>query len=238
MASTLIGKFTGPRPNIDLVRAFTFQKWKLKGQMDVAAMPKGFFSFVFSNGEDLTKVLCDGPWMMGKSSLSLQKWSTNLDYNESSFISAPVWVRLPGLPLEYWHEDILVAIASSFGELLTIDPMTAVRSRQVFARIYVNIQQDTELPQVITLNSKVGKWRQEIEYEATPFVCVTCKKVGHCAKHCCLKFATEKKDHESKTSKKWEWRKKGETQNPPAQKTPSPNSEEMQEAPPKEKEDT
>ena len=45
MASTLIGKFLGPRPNIDDVKTFIRKKWALKGQVLVTAMAKGFMSF-------------------------------------------------------------------------------------------------------------------------------------------------------------------------------------------------
>lgn len=52
---------------------------------------------------------------------------------------AHVWVRLLGLPLEYWHDDIFKGIAEVFGELLSIDPMTATRKRMVYARLCVRI---------------------------------------------------------------------------------------------------
>ncbi len=69
MELTLVGKFAGSRPNINIVRSFMKQKWSLKGQVEIAVMTKGFFSFEFTNEEDLSNVLCGGPWMMGKVSL-------------------------------------------------------------------------------------------------------------------------------------------------------------------------
>lgn len=85
MDLTLIGKILGSWPNIDVVRLYAQNKWILKGQGDIATMPKGFFSFEFSNGEYMSNILCGGPWMVVKSYLALQKWSPNLDYNDSSF---------------------------------------------------------------------------------------------------------------------------------------------------------
>lgn len=45
LAMTLVGRFVGFRPNIDVVRNFIRRKWILKGQVDVAALPRGFFPF-------------------------------------------------------------------------------------------------------------------------------------------------------------------------------------------------
>lgn len=140
--------------------------------------------FSFSCGEDLEAVLSGGPSMFGKSSLSVRKWSPNMELNDSFFESALVWVRLPGLPLEYWVEDVFLGIANSFGELVVIDPMTAARKRLVYARICVNISQNMDLPSTIDINSKLGLWEQAIEFESLPFVCFSCKKAGHWAKAC------------------------------------------------------
>lgn len=66
-------------------------------------------------------VLCGGPWSFGKSSLTIKKWEPNMDLSNAFFLTALIWVRIPGLPLEFWHEDIFNGIASSFGELIAVD---------------------------------------------------------------------------------------------------------------------
>ncbi|XP_059068306.1 uncharacterized protein LOC131858857 [Cryptomeria japonica] len=130
MAFTLVGKFVGPRPNIENVRVFAKNKWHLKGQVDILALPKGFFAFSFSCSEYFEGVLCGGLWMFGKTSLTLRKWAPKLELKASSFFYlALVWVRLFGFPLEFWFEDVFKGIASSFGELLAMDPMIAARKR-------------------------------------------------------------------------------------------------------------
>ncbi len=57
MASSLVGKFIGPRPNIDIVRTHVRNKWDLKGYVEIESMAKGFLSFEFSCMEDLTRIL-------------------------------------------------------------------------------------------------------------------------------------------------------------------------------------
>lgn len=101
LAPVLVGKFIGPRPNIEAVRDSVSRKWKGKGQIDVVAMSNGFFSFSFACEEDLRSFLAGGPWMLGKSSLALKKWELGFNPKEWECNEAPIWVRLPNLPMEF-----------------------------------------------------------------------------------------------------------------------------------------
>ncbi len=55
--------------------------------------------------------------------------------SDSFLLSTLIWARLPGLPLEFWHEDILKGIANSFGELAALDNATATKSKLLSARL-------------------------------------------------------------------------------------------------------
>lgn len=129
MENFMVGMFLGPRPNIEVVREFVKNKWKTSGLVSMATLPKGFFAFQFTCKEDSKAVRSGGPWVIGKSSLALKKWSSRVDLSDSIFEMVPVWARLLGLPLEYWNTDIYSGIANSFGELLSIDTMTAAKKR-------------------------------------------------------------------------------------------------------------
>jgi hypothetical protein len=86
--------------------------------------------------------------------------------------------------MEFWVEDVFRGIASTFGELLSMDPVTVSRKRLTYARICVGVVQGTDMPDTINLQSKLGVWQQKIEYESIPFACFRCKKSGHWAKQC------------------------------------------------------
>ena len=81
----------------------------------------------------------------------LQKWSSKLDLNESLFQQAPVWVSLPELPLEFLNEDVFLGVPSSFGELLSIDPITTSKSRLTYARICIGVREGDDMPEVVCL---------------------------------------------------------------------------------------
>ena len=67
-----------------------------------------------------------------------------------------IWVRLPGLPLEFWVEDVFQGIAHTFVELLSLDPVTISRKRMSYARFCVGVTQGVDMPDSISLTSKLG----------------------------------------------------------------------------------
>lgn len=105
--------------------------------MEIAALAKVFFSFSFTCSEDLLKFLVGGPWLVGKSTLVLKKWEVGFSPSSCSFDFARVWVCFPGLPLEFWDEQVLKGIASTFGHLISIDNLTNSRRRLVYAQLFV-----------------------------------------------------------------------------------------------------
>ena len=75
-------------------------------------------------------------------------------------------------------------IVHTFGELLSLDPVTVSRKRMSYARFCVGVTQGVDMPESISLTAKLGIWDQRIEYESFPFVCFQCKKARHWAKKC------------------------------------------------------
>ena len=66
-------------------------------------------------------VLYGDPWGFRKNTLTIKKWEPNMDLSDTFFLTTPIWVRLLGLPLEFWHEDIFRGITRSFGDLIAMD---------------------------------------------------------------------------------------------------------------------
>ncbi|XP_059070621.1 uncharacterized protein LOC131860254 [Cryptomeria japonica] len=184
METTLIGKFFWPRPNIEVVCGFVKRKWNLKGQVDVVTMNKECLSLSFSCEEDRRNILCNGTWAIGKYSMYIQKWYPNAGREDKFVVQVPVWIKLPRLPMEYCEEDVFAGIANAFGELIAIDPIMTSRRRLIYARICVGVGPEMNMPEEIEIESKLGKWMLNIDYESIPFACFHCKKFGHWAKKC------------------------------------------------------
>ena len=184
MASTLVGKLLGPRKNIDIVRYFIKKKWALKGELYITTMAKGSLSFDFSCMEDLSIILCEGSWAIGHSTLVLQKWSSKLTLNDSFFVKAPILVNLQDLPLEFWSEDVVVKVASSFRELLSIGQIITSKRWLTYAQICIGVREGVDMPKIVAFHSKLGVYVQKIIYEMVSFACFLCFKSGHKTNQC------------------------------------------------------
>ena len=161
-------------------------------------MAKGFLAFDFTCNEDISYVLSESPWSLGRSTLVLQKWSSKLDLNESFFHQAPVWMRLSELPLEFWNEDVFSGVASTFGELLSIDLVIALKGRLTYARIFIGVKEGVDMPDVVYFQSKLGSHTQNIVHESVPFACFHCLKHGHKAFQCPMAKKEKKSSRPSK----------------------------------------
>ncbi|KAH9312841.1 hypothetical protein KI387_027876, partial [Taxus chinensis] len=61
---------------------------------------------------------------MGRSSNLIQQWTPGFDPFKEKPDELPVWVKLPGLPMEFWENEILTAIANTLGLLVVFDHVT------------------------------------------------------------------------------------------------------------------
>ena len=118
--------------------------------------------------------------MIGEHFLSLRPWTPNFRAFAASVSSVAVWVRLPELPVEYYHKEALLHIGSGLGLVLHVDVNTATGTRGRFARIC--IQLDLEKPLARTV--RVGKAKVAVIYEGIGLLCFQCGKIGHRKEWC------------------------------------------------------
>jgi hypothetical protein len=181
--TALIGKFTGLWPSPKTVEAWMDDRWKLliKGNVSLFAVGRGFFVFGFASKEDCDLVFRSGPYFMGSRGLFLAPWT--LDFNpEAEITAAPVWVRLPHLPLHLWGTRSLEDIGNKLGRFL--DSAEPKGDQFTCARICVEVNLEKGLPEAIKLS--LGEWChiQELDYEQIPFKCLRCHAYGHFARSC------------------------------------------------------
>lgn len=72
-----------------------------------------------------------------------------------------MWVRFPGLPIEFYDTEVLKKIGSSIGLVLRIDSHTAAKARGRYARLCVQV--NLEKPLITTI--LIGKYKQQVMYE-------------------------------------------------------------------------
>ena len=118
---------------------------------------------------------------MGSRGLFLAPWS--LDFNpEAEITAAPVWVRLPHLPLHLWGKSSLADIGNKLGRFL--DSAEPKGDQYTYARICVEVNLEKGLSEALHLT--LGEWShiQELDYEHIPFKCLRCHVYGHFTKSC------------------------------------------------------
>uniref|UniRef100_A0A2N9IKD9 CCHC-type domain-containing protein n=1 Tax=Fagus sylvatica TaxID=28930 RepID=A0A2N9IKD9_FAGSY len=85
--------------------------WKAFGNFSCVDLGEGFFLIRFDLKSSFEEVLKGGPWFIGEHFLSLRPWTPNFRASAASVSSVAVWVRLPELPVEYYHKEALLHIA-------------------------------------------------------------------------------------------------------------------------------
>ncbi|KAM1974363.1 hypothetical protein ACFX15_039269 [Malus domestica] len=91
-----------------------------------------------------------------------------------------VWVRIMGVPIEYFNVWAMRKIGSVLGKLLKIDVNTNSQYRGKFARICVEIDVTKPLEAFIQINDR---W-YNLEYEGMPKICFGCGRYGHKRESC------------------------------------------------------
>ncbi|KAF7806787.1 Retrovirus-related Pol polyprotein LINE-1 [Senna tora] len=151
----------------------------------------GFFAVSFTNQNDFVYAYQEGPWMVADHYLVVQRWRPNFnpkDANEVTKIAA--WVRVPGLPLEFYNARCLWRIGDLVGKTLKIDPTTSLTSRGKFARICVEINLKKQLVPQVEVKGRC----YAVEYEGLHMVCFHCGRYGHTRDFCILRKETEGKE--------------------------------------------
>jgi hypothetical protein len=126
----------------------------------------GFFLFQFLLGENGSKVLKGGPWLIGGRVFILQKWERGLDVRKDLLQSVPMRVRFPQLGLHLWSSNIIGRIASTIGKPLYMEKQTYTKSPLVFARVCIEVNRAKKLPSKVWIDVGNGSLEEEcVEYE-------------------------------------------------------------------------
>lgn len=115
-AKTLIGRVTNPHEQRiwALIPALP-RKWHLQGRATGSDLGNGCFQFRFEKEEELQRVLDNGPYHFAYWMVIIQRWEPVISTTFPSQIS--FWIRIKGLPLHFWLEDMVCKIGKDLGTL-------------------------------------------------------------------------------------------------------------------------
>ncbi|KAK1309974.1 hypothetical protein QJS10_CPA08g00991 [Acorus calamus] len=184
----VVGYVIGKIPVYIPFLQFLKRLWKPKGEIKLLLHGNGFFTVRFDLFEDLNSVLEGGPWTMDHRPFILRRWTPNVRMEQGRLSSIPVWIRLPNLPLHLWEEECLSRIGSVIGVPLYADSATLKCSRASYARICVEVQASTALPDSVLVDIAPGHRELfKVDYDWKPIACNHCQTFGHDDACCILK---------------------------------------------------
>lgn len=101
-------------------------------------------------------------------------------FDHEVMCKVPVWVAFPNLKISFWSTSGLSKVASAIGQLLFTDCCTAFKEHIAYARMLIEVDVSTKLPDFISVRDPFGNLIfQQVHYEWVPYFCTKCKRLGH-----------------------------------------------------------
>ncbi|KAF7843712.1 reverse transcriptase [Senna tora] len=138
--------------------------WKLKGLCSLLELGQGYFLLSFNLSEDRWKALLHGPCLTNGCLLSIRIWTPCFSPIGNLDAFSPVWIRLEGLPLEFYNKKLLVQIRNSLGTFLGLDSDTHNIRKARYARLCILLNVSKTPAHLIT----IGTFNQSVIYEKMP----------------------------------------------------------------------
>ncbi|XP_043717831.1 uncharacterized protein LOC122665759 [Telopea speciosissima] len=182
-STTLVAKCSYGRPSLSDVKEFLKKTFFLQGDVIVSSWDKRHLLFKFSNHSDFVRVWLKEQIHVRGFLLRFLKWSSGFMAGWESPV-VPIWVSLPGLPINFYQGNFLSSIAGTIGKALRVDSATINCTRTVAARVCVEIDLRKSLPDRVWIGYGSGGFYQKVLYERLPSYCTHCSKLGHAVSDC------------------------------------------------------
>ncbi|PNX86740.1 zinc ion binding nucleic acid binding protein [Trifolium pratense] len=111
------------------------------------------------------------------------KWSPNFHPASDTIKEVAVWLRISGLPIEYYDSGALHFIGNRVGKTVKVDKNTLTQERGKYARLCVQVNLTKPLLAMFTIKGR----KYNIEYEGLHMLCTTCGRFGHYKDGCPIK---------------------------------------------------
>ncbi|GLJ44976.1 hypothetical protein SUGI_0946760 [Cryptomeria japonica] len=148
------------------------------------SLPNDCFLIEFLDGNERWNTLNRGPFMLDGIGVHLIDLQSNFNPRTNKLPGCLFWVRLYNIPSEYWNTEVLKEIGNCFGSFISVDEILEDRIWGSFARICVNIDQISSMPDKIRIMGNVEGWTQRIDREDQMFICPKCFLREHIGVDC------------------------------------------------------
>jgi hypothetical protein len=179
---TLVGKSYGRHFSFKTLQSWVSDSWR-GSPPQLNRLSKGWFMLKFANHTLAEKSLQSG-WSIDSTPVLLKKWEPTFDAATERMDTIPIWVRLPGLPPQYWSTKCFQVIGNELGTFIKADMSFKETGEMVVSRILVSLNIRNGLQKQFKMTDG-GRTRTHIlDYEGIPFHCRHCHEHGHILRDC------------------------------------------------------
>lgn len=183
----LVGRVRGRTYSVEILQQWIKEIWGtlLKELRAIKVLERGWFALHFHRAE-YTEWILSQFWHIELAPILLKRWDPLFDPEHEQLGAGPIWVRLPGLPMQFLTLEVFKRIGDVLGTYLEHDQSYERTGIMNMARILVHLDNRAGLEEKITLHRRHFSHKQHLDYEGVPFRCRRCHKVGHLYKDCPL----------------------------------------------------
>ncbi|KAF5481525.1 hypothetical protein F2P56_002167, partial [Juglans regia] len=152
----------------------------------VTAMRRSRNVFIrMTNEQDFFKAISRESCEVNGNQYRVFHWNPEFNEDEEPSL-VPVWIVLPGLPPNFYHESFLKIFTTPIGKFIRRDNTTKCATRMDGARLCLEMDASKEPISYFWIGMPGSGHKQEIIYETLPAFCTHCKIQGHNARTCKL----------------------------------------------------
>ena len=191
--TAVVGHARGKYFGRGFLRRWAAEQWKdlVDCVPEVRVMTKGWFAFILPCKEKVEAVL-RRQWTMNGVPIILKSWTPFFDSKSEKIDKEPLWVKLPGFPMNLWNPTRFAEIGNFLGEFVCADLSYLETGKYAVAKILVKIDMRLGLSSEISVQGPDGDFIQALDYVGVPFRCLRCHAYGHLVASCPLPFRVRK----------------------------------------------
>lgn len=228
--SFVIGQFYSDPPEQGLIHNIVNGIWsKQYRDITVSKLEGNAFLFRIPNAATRQRVINQRLWQIEGQTMFVAHWEPGNLPEKPALTSAPIWLELRNVPLQFFNEDGLERIAGLVGDPKVLHPSTANKTILDVAKVLTIIDPRKPLPEAVNVQFDSGDiCRVTVSSPWMPHVCSHCKEIGHTIKHCpaapitCARCKSSAHSAESCPRSKRQKRKNTSTPRSPHAKVPPP----------------
>ena len=183
--NAVVAQFVGRIPNFSAFQKLVNVLWGEHGKVDLRPAGHNLFIIQFPNAITRERVLESGPWHIQNQPLIIRKWEPGLGSLEFNMEKLPIWIQMGNIPLELFTQRGISYLASTLGNPLYTDRITANQQRLAYAKVCVEVSASQAIPRSIEVELRNGKTAVVyVEVPWMPVKCAQCQIFGHGDKMC------------------------------------------------------